>query len=232
MGCGRPNSSSQVLTTPPQSPPRTLQNIGGNLSPSPALLGGGRTVLRERAWLPARDRELVAPQRPAEPPPQLLPRPHLLRCCTPTGPRLSRAPSAACFLRHAGQSVQGLPELRPAGVAVQGQGQDLARFEQQQAQSCPNTTSQVQIRQHPGSPCTCRRLAPGSDIQPYREGTTAGGRWGPSLRAASQHLDAAAAGQVSRQTSSPGLTPTDPKCLSRQPQGLRYPPLFPPQMRP
>lgn len=44
VGCGQPNSSSQVLTTPPQSPPRTLEISGGNLSPSPALLGGGRTA--------------------------------------------------------------------------------------------------------------------------------------------------------------------------------------------
>ena len=33
MGCGRPNSSSQVLTTPPQSPPRTLENIRGQSQP-------------------------------------------------------------------------------------------------------------------------------------------------------------------------------------------------------
>lgn len=134
-----------------------------------------------------------SPQRPAELSPQLLLRPHLLRCRSPPGPRLPRAQLATCFFRHTGQSVRGFPELRPAGVGVQGQEQ------RQQAQSCRNTKSQVRTRQHPGSPCVCRRPAPRSDVQPHRGGDQ-GWWWGPSLWAASQRLGAAAAGPVSRQT--------------------------------
>lgn len=144
------------------------------------------------------------PQRPTEPPPQLLPQPHLLRCCTPRPPAAQDPASCLLLLPHWPERA-GAPRALASCGGRAGAGAGASHV---LGSSKPSLAQTPSPRYRQGSTRGLPAFAAGRHLG-LTSRLTGRGPWlaagGPSLWAASQRLGAAVAGQASRQTSAQAL---------------------------
>lgn len=167
------------------------------------------------------------PQRPTEPPPQLLPQPHLLRCCTPRPPAAQDPASCLLLLPHWPGAPRALASCGGRAGAGAGTLHVLGSSKPSPAQTPSPRYGQGSTRRLPA-------FAAGGHLG-LTSSLTGRGPWlaaGGSQPLGCKPASWCSGGRPGEQTdigSSPGLTPTDPMCLSRQPQGLGYPCCFLPR---